>query len=76
MAIPENLTTEQMLGEVNKAIYAVLAGGQSYKIDSRALTRADLSMLQKLRGDLEAQISTGQVGEFLSNTYVAVFDGR
>ena len=33
----------EMLEQVNKAIAAVLVGGQSYKIGSRSLTRADLS---------------------------------
>lgn len=76
MAIPENPTPEQLLQEINRAIFAVAAGGQSYRIGTRSLTRADLSMLQKMRADLEAQIAAGQSSEFLSNTYVAVFDGR
>ena len=31
---------QQMLVEVNKAIQAVLLGGQSYKLGSRSVTRA------------------------------------
>ena len=38
----------EMLEQVNKAIAAVLVGGQSYKIGSRSLTRADLSMLKSI----------------------------
>jgi hypothetical protein len=73
--IPD-LTTALMLEEVNKAIYSVLVGGQSYKIGNRSLTRADLSMLKSLRTDLEAQVASGQAAGLLDNTFVAVFDGR
>ena len=48
-------TPQQRLQEVNKAIQAVLLGGQSYKIGSRSLTRADLALLRAMRDDLEAQ---------------------
>lgn len=44
-----NYNASEMLTEVNNAIYAVLVGGQSYKIGTRQLTRADLSLLYKLR---------------------------
>lgn len=40
----------ELLEQVNKAIAAVLVGGQSYKIGSRSLTRADLSMLKAHAG--------------------------
>lgn len=66
----------EMLEQVNKAISAVLMGGQSYKIGSRQLTRADLSMLKALRDDLEVQIDSGQSSQLLDRTFVAVFDGR
>lgn len=49
---------QQMLVEVNKAIQAVLLGGQSYKLGSRSVTRADLSLLRAMRDDLEAQLKT------------------
>ena len=49
----------ELLEQVNKAIAAVLVGGQSYKIGSRSLTRADLSMLKAMRDDLEAQVAAG-----------------
>lgn len=65
-----------MLEQVNAAISAVLMGGQSYKIGSRQLTRADLSMLKAMRDELEAQIDSGQSGQLLDRTFVAVFDGR
>lgn len=69
-------TTEQRLAEVNKAIQAVLLGGQSYKLGSRSVTRADLSLLRSMRDDLEAQLESGTPSPLLSNTFVAIFDGR
>ena len=69
-------TPQERLQEVNKAIQAVLLGGQSYKIGSRSLTRADLALLRAMRDDLEAQIASGESTHLLDNTYVAFFDGR
>ena len=66
----------EMLEQINAAITAVLSGGQSYKIGSRSLTRADLSTLQAMRAELEAQITAGQASPLLDHTYVAFFDGR
>lgn len=69
-------TPQQRLAEVNKAIQAVLLGGQSYKIGSRSLTRADLALLRAMRDDLEAEIANEEHSPLLSNTYVAFFEGR
>ena len=69
-------TPQQRLNEVNQAIQSVLRGGQSYKIGSRSLTRADLALLRSMRDDLEAQIASGEDSHLLDNTYVAFFDGR
>ena len=66
----------EMLEQINAAITAVLSGGQSYKIGSRSLTRADLSTLQAMRAELEAQITAGQASPLLDRTYVAFFGGR
>ena len=66
----------ELLEQVNKAIAAVLVGGQSYKIGSRSLTRADLSMLKAMRDDLEAQVAAGTPSLLLDRTFVAYFDGR
>lgn len=67
---------KEMLEQVNKAISAVLMGGQSYKIGSRQLTRADLAMLKAMRDDLEAQLDSSESNQLLERTFVAVFDGR
>lgn len=71
-----NKKPAEMLEQVNNAITAVLSGGQSYKIGSRQLTRADLAMLKAMRDDLEAQVAAEAPGSLLDHTYVAMFDGR
>lgn len=73
-SIPQ--TPQEMLNEVNTAIYKVLVGGQSYKIGSRQLTRADANLLYSMRNDLMTQINSEGDSGLLNNTYVAVFDGR
>ncbi len=73
-SIPQ--TPQEMLNEVNAAIYKVLVGGQSYKIGSRELTRADANLLYSMRNDLMTQINSEGDSGLLNNTYVAVFDGR
>lgn len=67
---------EELLEQVNAAIATVLSGGQSYKIGSRSLTRADLSMLKSMRDDLEAQLAAEESACLLGRTYMAFFDGR
>ncbi len=76
MSNPTEYTPAQMLVEVNKAIQSVLVGGQSYKIGSRSLSRAELGLLRAMRNDLQAQIAAEGDASLLSDTYVAVFDGR
>ncbi|MEG1592810.1 MAG: peptidylprolyl isomerase [Oscillibacter sp.] len=71
-----NMTPAELLAQVNAAITTVLSGGQSYKIGSRALTRADLSMLKSMRDDLEAQAAETATGPLMGRTYMAYFDGR
>lgn len=70
--LPKN---EEMLQEINNAILTVLKGGQSYKIGSRQLTRADLKELYAMRKEIEAGINAEAAGNtgFLDDTYVAVF---
>lgn len=69
-------TLEQRLAEVNTAIQAVLLGGQSYKIGSRSLTRADLSALRSMRDELESRLAAEGESPLFSDTYVALFEGR
>lgn len=69
-------TPQQRLQEVNKAIQAILLGGQSYKIGTRSLTRADLALLRSMRDDLEAQIASQDHSCLMDGTYVAIFEGR
>ena len=71
-----NMTPAEMLAQVNTAITTVPCGGQSYKIGSRSLTRADLAMLKSMRDDLEAQLATEESGPLMGRTFVAFFDGR
>lgn len=70
------MTNQEMLEQVNSAIIAVAAGGQSYKIGSRSLTRADLKQLYAIKNDLEAQLAQENSSGFFSDCYVGVFDGR
>ena len=72
MAAP---TPTEMLQQVNEAIANICAGGQSYKIGSRQLTRADLKQLYAMRNDLMAQVAANTPG-LLDDCYVAMFDGR
>lgn len=76
MDTENNFTASQMLKEVNNAIYSVLVGGQSYKIGSRQLSRADLNLLYNMKNDLTAQIAAEGSTSLLDDTFVAVFEGR
>ena len=67
---------QQRLAEVNKAIQAVLLGGQSYKLGSRSVTRADLALLKAMRDELEAAIANEGPSPLFGDTYVAFFEGR
>lgn len=69
-------TTAEMLSQVNAAITAICVGGQSYKIGSRELTRANLKQLYAMRNDLAAQLASEDTSGLMDDCYVAVFDGR
>ena len=71
-----NYTARERLEEVNNAIYTVLVGGQSYKLGTRQMTRADLNLLYKMKNDLTAQIQSENGNHLLDDTYVAIFSGR
>ena len=71
----KKLTAEEMLAEVDNAICAILVGGQSYKIGSRSLTRANQTELRNLKKELQSQIAQSD-SALLDDCYVAIFDGR
>lgn len=64
-----------LLSETEKAIRKILNGGQSYKIGTRSVTRADLSTLLSMREQLRAEAET-QENSLLGHTSVAYFDRR
>lgn len=72
----DEYTPQQRLTEVNKAIQAVLLGGQSYKLGSRSVSRADLALLKAMRDELEAAIASEAPTHLFGDTYVAFFEGR
>jgi hypothetical protein len=57
------ITTEQMLEKVQNAIVAILETGQTYSVEGRSLTRADLPTLyakeRQLLLDLERHSKGG-----------------
>ena len=55
----ERFTNSELLVHVDAAIQNILVGGQSYKLGSRSLTRADLGLLRQMRNELLAQENTG-----------------
>ena len=65
------------LRDVNEAITTIMKTGQSYRIGSRQLTRADLSELISLRTRLmqEEAVSEGG-GSLMAGFKAAEFDGR
>ena len=70
------ITDEQMLKYVNYAIKAITTGGQSYKIGSRSLVRADLADLVALKKELESRANQSSGSPLFDNTYVGIFEGR
>ena len=76
MADTKKYSTSELLEHVNNAIVAITVGGQSYKIGSRSLTRADLKQLYTIKNDLTAQQAAESSGGLLDDCDVAYFDGR
>lgn len=73
----ERFSNSELLSYVDDAILNILVGGQSYKLGSRSLTRADLSLLRQMRGELLAQENAGTTdGNLLTGTVAAFFEGR
>ncbi len=73
----DTASIQEQLTQVESAITTILAGGQSYKIGSRQLTRADLNTLRAMKKELEAELAASETNSnLLDDTYVAIFDGR
>ncbi len=72
----ERIKAEEMLAEVENAIMAIAVTGQSYRIGSRQLTRADLKTLYEMKTDLMAQVAAQNSSRLFDDTYVALFDRR
>lgn len=70
-----NMTSKQLLAEVNKAILTILSGGQSYKIGTLELTRASLARLYEMKKELEGFEDEGD-GGIGRRTAVAFFGRR
>ncbi len=68
--------TQKQLEEVQAAISVILAGGQSYKVGSRALTRADLSKLYDMKKELEAAAAEETSSALGRRSAAAYFDHR
>lgn len=64
------------LAEVKKAIATIHAGGQSYRIGSRSLTRADLQTLYARQNELESKIAEESRGGGLGRSAAAAFFDR
>lgn len=68
--------TQEQLTEVEAAISTILAGGQSYKIGTRSLTRADLSKLYEMKKELEAAVAEENSGTLGRRSAAVFFDRR
>lgn len=53
----QTVTDANLLKAVKVAIATVMVGGQSYTINGRTFTRADLDELRKLRSELEQMVA-------------------
>lgn len=67
---------KKLLADVEAAITTITITGQSYKIGTRSLTRADLSTLMEMRKTLQAELAGETDDGALMGFYVAEFDGR
>lgn len=64
------------LNEVNEAIRTILIGGQSYRIGTQTVTRADLQTLYSIQKDLENAQSGSSGGGIGRQTAVGIWSGR
>lgn len=59
----QDFTTAQLLKLVQYAIATLMTGGQSYTINGRQFTRADLDELRRMRTDLKAEVDAEEANE-------------
>lgn len=52
-------TNAEQLAEVQAAISAILAGGQSVRVGDRSVTMADLGELRAMQNELQAKVAAG-----------------
>jgi len=64
----------EQLQEIESAISAIISGAQEYRIGSRSLKRADLTILYRERDRLEKEIEAEESGNGIF--HVAIFDRR
>ena len=69
-------TPAEQLKTVNEAIYAVLRGGQKYRIGTRQMERADLATLYRMQQQLQGELADTGEKSLFDDTYVGIFDGR
>lgn len=67
-AMPTAAKISARLDLVDKAITAILLTGQSYGIDGKTLTRADLPSLEEMEERLEQQLAEAQGGLIILQT--------
>ncbi len=67
---------EEQLAVINEAIYKIMVGGQSYKLGSKQLTRADLDTLRQMQLQLRSELAAEADNGLFADTVVAVFSGR
>lgn len=71
------MESKELLLQVEKAINTITVTGQSYKLGSRSVTRADLAELREMRKELMQEIAASEsVGKGLSGFCAAEFEGR
>ena len=71
MAEVEIKTAAERLQVIDQAI-----AGQSYKLGSRQLTRADIKQLRAMRTDIQNEMAAENSAGVFAKTFVAEFDGR
>lgn len=71
------MESKELLQQVEEAIKIITVTGQSYKLGSRSVTRADLSELREMRKELMQEVAASEsTGKGLLGFCAAEFDGR